>query len=120
MRNEIIPYNRKLRDRARKLRNNSTLTEVVFWNKIKNKRLGVEFHRQVPINNFIVDFYCHELKLAIEIDGESHKNKVEYERERQRIIESYGVKFVRFGNDEVKRNMTAVLDSLISKVSEVK
>jgi len=61
MKNKIIPYNPKLKELARELRKNSTLSEVLLWLKIKAKVMGVEFHRQVPIGNFIVDFYCHEL-----------------------------------------------------------
>lgn len=61
MRNKIIPYNPKLKEYARYLRKNSTISEVLLWKKIKNKSLGIEFHRQVPILEFIVDFYCHEL-----------------------------------------------------------
>ena len=72
MKNKIIPYNPKLKELARELRKNSTLSEVLLWIKIKGKAMGVEFHRQVPIDNFIVDFYCHELMLTIEIDGSSH------------------------------------------------
>ena len=73
-RNTIIPYNPKLKQFARDLRNNSTLSEVLLWRQIKGQTLKYEFHRQVPIDEFIVDFYCHELKLAIEIDGDSHND----------------------------------------------
>jgi very-short-patch-repair endonuclease len=66
--NKILFYNPDLKEAARKLRKNSTLSEILLWQKIKGKALGYEFHRQVPINEFIVDFYCHELKLIIEID----------------------------------------------------
>jgi len=72
MANKIIPYNPKLKALARQLRKNSTLSEVLLWQKIKQKGYGVQFHRQVPLLEYIVDFYCHELKLAIEIDGDSH------------------------------------------------
>ena len=68
----IIPYNPKLREFARFLRNNSTLSEVLLWKQIKNKSLGVEFKRQVPILEYIVDFYCQELRLVIEVDGNTH------------------------------------------------
>lgn len=64
MRN-IIPYNKKLIPLARELRANMTLSEVLLWQEIKNKQLGVRFSRQIPIDNFIVDFYCKELQLAI-------------------------------------------------------
>lgn len=93
MRNKIIPYNPKLKEYARYLRKNSTISEVLLWKKIKNKSLGVEFHRQVPILEFIVDFYCHELFLAIEIDGGSHLFKYEYDISRQGKLEDQGVTF---------------------------
>ncbi len=72
MKNRIIPYNPKLKSLARQLRKNSTLAEVLMWKNIKQKVLGVQFHRQVPMLNYIVDFYCHEISLVIEIDGSSH------------------------------------------------
>ena len=70
---KIIPYNPKLKKLARKLRNKSTKSEVLLWNYLKGRQIkGFDFHRQKPIGNYIVDFYCSELLLAIEIDGESH------------------------------------------------
>ncbi|MGV2481542.1 UNVERIFIED_CONTAM: DUF559 domain-containing protein, partial [Salmonella enterica subsp. enterica serovar Weltevreden] len=72
MKNKILPYNPALKELAQRLRKQGILSEVLLWKKIKNKSLGVEFHRQVPLDNYIVDFYCHELMLAIEIDGNSH------------------------------------------------
>lgn len=72
MNNNIIPYNPKLREYAKELRNNSTLCEILLWEQIKNKALGVEFKRQVPILEYIVDFYCQEIRLAIEVDGSIH------------------------------------------------
>jgi very-short-patch-repair endonuclease len=112
MPNTIIPYNSKLKVLARALRNNSTLSEVLLWRKIKGQALGVEFHRQVPINEFIVDFYCHEYQLAIEIDGDSHVNKYEYDRQRQTKLEGFGVNFIRFSDLDVKKNIDQVLSSL--------
>jgi very-short-patch-repair endonuclease len=73
---KIIPSNPHLKDLARELRNHSTLAEVLLWNQIKNKKLlGYDFHRQKPIDRFIVDFFCPDLMLAIEIDGASHGQK---------------------------------------------
>ncbi len=71
-RNRIIPYRRDLKPIARKLRKNTTPAEIALWAQLKEKRLGVGFHRQDPIDDFIVDFYCHELMPAIEIDGSRH------------------------------------------------
>ena len=75
MKNQFIPYRKDLRSKARELRNNSTFSEILLWNEIKNRQInGIQFHRQVPILDFIVDFYSHEWKLAIEIDGYSHND----------------------------------------------
>ncbi len=82
-RREIIPYNPKLKELARKLRNDSTFTEIILWNYLKKKQMrGFDFDRQKPIDNYIVDFYCKDLKLAIEIDGESHYGK-EYKEKKE-------------------------------------
>ena len=87
-----------------------TLSEVLLWNELKQKKiLGYDFDRQRPIGNFIVDFYCKELSLAIEIDGKTHIYRYDYDDERQRILEKSGVRFLRFEDIEVKRNMTNVL-----------
>jgi very-short-patch-repair endonuclease len=118
MKNKIIPYNPKLKELARELRKNSTLSEVLLWLKIKGKVMGVEFHRQVPIDNFIVDFYCHELMLAIEIDGSSHDDKQDYDQNRQFILENLGVKFIRFRDIDVKQRMGWVLEELMICVEE--
>jgi very-short-patch-repair endonuclease len=114
--NEIIPYNPALKKLARELRNNSTLSEIPLWQKIKGKILGVEFHRQVPIDEFIVEFYCHELKLAIEIDGNSHDEKQETDEIRQRRLETLGITFLRFDDLDVKKRLGWVLEELSIRV----
>ncbi|SMO67577.1 endonuclease domain-containing protein [Gracilimonas mengyeensis] len=114
MPNKILPYNRKLKRLARQLRKNSTLSEVLLWEQIKDKALGVEFHRQVPILDYIVDFYCHELMMAIEIDGISHNTPEKFSEDqvRQTRIEALGVTFARVGDVDVKQNMHNVLTYL--------
>jgi very-short-patch-repair endonuclease len=119
MKNKIIPYNPKLKEYARMLRKNSTLSEVLLWKNIKNKALGVQFHRQVPMLEYIVDFYCHELMLAIEIDGDSHLYKYEYDVKRQGDLEQQGVVFLRFSDIDVKQNMFSVGLSLEQVVNEL-
>ncbi|MDD8018536.1 MAG: DUF559 domain-containing protein, partial [Bacteroidota bacterium] len=70
MRHKIVPYKPKLKEIAKTLRKNSTLGEVLLWKRLRNKQmLGYDFHRQKPIDQFIVDFFCPALNLAIEIDG---------------------------------------------------
>lgn len=103
MKNKIIPYNPKLKEYAKELRKNSTLSEVLLWQQIKNKALGVQFHRQVPMLEYIVDFYFHELMLAIEIDGDSHLYKYEYDIKRQGELEKEGVVFLRFTDLDIKK-----------------
>ena len=107
--NKIIAYEPHLKVLARELRKNSTLSEVLLWNKIKNKVFGVEFHRQVPLRRYIVDFYCHELMLAIEIDGNSHIDKEVEDILRQKELETDGVRFLRFDDLEVKKDMNSIL-----------
>ncbi len=117
--NPIIPYNPKLKAYARELRKNSTMPEIILWKGIKSRALGVQFHRQVPILNFIVDFYCHEIKLAIEIDGSSHIGKENYDTYRQEAIENYGVTFIRFTNKEIGNEMFSVslaLEEIVAKL----
>jgi len=122
MPNKILPYNPKLKLLARKLRKQGILSEVLLWKQIKNKSFGVEFHRQVPIDNFIVDFYCHELMLAIEIDGITHLLEGADIRDanRQSKLELLGVKFIRFEDRAVKQNITFVLNALENKIEELK
>ena len=119
MRNKIIPYNPKLKLLARQLRKNSILTEVLLWQKIKQRAYGVQFHRQVPMLNYITDFYCHEIGLVIEIDGSSHDYKILYDAKRQGELEAYGVTFLRFSNEDVKNNMFSVLLVIEEKVEEL-
>ena len=113
-RNKIIPYNPKLKPIARELRKNSTLSEVLLWKEIKGKKLGYEFHRQVPIDQYIVDFFCHELMLAIEIDGSSHDSEEVQVKDldRQSEMEGFGVSFLRFDDLDVKRNLKEVVRSI--------
>ena len=116
MPNIIIPYDPELKLLAGQLRKNSTLAEVLLWKNIRKKALGVEFHPQVPMLSYIVDFYCHEIGLAIEIDGPIHDFNYFYDVQRQDKIEAYGVEFLRFTNDEVKNNLFSALLVIREKV----
>ena len=117
--NKIIPYNPELKPLARILRRNGTMAEALLWIEIKNKSLGYEFHRQGPLLNFIVDFFCHELRLAIEIDGSSHDHKYEKDIARQSEIENIGVVFARFKEMEVRKNMSNVLRVIESEIMKI-
>jgi very-short-patch-repair endonuclease len=118
-RNSIIRYNPELKKRARLLRTRCTPSEALLWSKIRRKSLGYEFHRQVPINEFIVDFYCHELNLAIEVDGFVHDSRQEYDLWRQKRLESLGVVFIRFQNEDVINGINEVIRSLVGVIEEI-
>ncbi|SHJ06163.1 endonuclease domain-containing protein [Pseudozobellia thermophila] len=120
MKNKIIPYDPKLKELARQLRKNSTLSEVLLWQNIKNRAYTVQFHRQVPLLDYIVDFYCHELMLAIEIDGNSHDYKYEYDSTRQGRLEKEGVRFLRLTDEEVKQEMFSVLLKIEETIKQLK
>jgi very-short-patch-repair endonuclease len=118
---KIYPYNPKLKLLARKLRNNSTYAEVLLWNQLKNKKLnGYDFHRQKPILNYILDFFCHELFLAIEVDGITHDSEIQQAKDkaRQSEIEALGIKFLRFDDRDIKTQMDEVIREILSYVEE--
>ena len=99
MKRKIIPYNPRLKEFAKKLRKTMTFSEVKVWNELKNGQLmGYDFDRQRPIGNYIVDFYCKDLLLALEIDGITHQDeRVMYkDKVRQLELEAMGVSFIRF------------------------
>ena len=106
----ILPYNPILKELARELRANSTLSEVLLWQYLRGRQMeGYDFDRQKPIDNFIVDFFCNELMLAIEIDGDTHNYKISRDIERQKRVEGLGVRFLRFTDEEVKQNIEGVV-----------
>ena len=121
MPNRIIYYRKANKAFARKLRNESTYAEALLWKYIRNRSLGVQFHRQVPLDKFIVDFYCHELKLAIEIDGITHEGSEAEQRDetRQKRLEDLGVSFIRFADNDVKTNIQGYYTALQMKVDEL-
>jgi len=109
---DYIPYNKKLNQRARELRNKSTLSERILWNYLKGRKLGYLFNRQKPLHNYIVDFYCQELKLVIEIDGGIHEYQNEDDNVRQRQLETYGIRFLRFTSSEVEKSPKVVVHTI--------
>jgi very-short-patch-repair endonuclease len=120
--NKIIPYNPSLKPLARKLCKQGIVSEILLWKQLQDKAFGVEFHRQVPMQEYIVDFYCHELMLCIEIDGFTHQFEDVYRKdlEREQQIASYGVTFLRFDDKEVKQNMAGVVRCIEMKIEELR
>ncbi len=105
-----LPLNKSLIERARQLRKDSTLSEILFWNEIKHKKFdGLDFYRQKVIGNYIVDFYCPRLDVVIEIDGCTHYNKQEYDAQRDKYLRSLGLHVLHIYDNDVKRDMNGVL-----------
>jgi 5-methyltetrahydrofolate--homocysteine methyltransferase/ATP-dependent helicase HrpA len=108
---------------ARGLRKSMTETETILWSKLKNKQLeGLKFRRQHPYGRFVLDFYCHSLKLCVKIDGEVHQEKmnVEYDVVRTKMLKDNGIEELRFTNQEVKQNLEIVLDEILKKSKQIK
>ena len=93
--------------------------EVLLWSKLRSKSLnGCKFRRQYSIGSYIVDFYCSQIKLAIEIDGESHfvDGADIYDRNRQATIESLGISFLRFTNRDVYERLEGVMNRILKRI----
>lgn len=112
MKRPIIPYNPILKELARNLRNNSTKSETILWQYLKGKQiLGFDFHRQRPIDQFIVDFYCSELFLAIELDGYSHEyfDIAQKDQRKENRLKELGIHLIRFWDEEIFNDLDNVL-----------
>lgn len=108
-----------IRGVARRLRKRQTSSEDLLWQALRNRRFsGLKFLRQHPIGASVVDFYCHEKRLAIEIDGPVHymKDIAERYRARQELIEAYDIRFFRCKSEEIESNIAGVLARLTQAV----
>jgi very-short-patch-repair endonuclease len=100
---------------ARQLRTTHTDAESFLWAILRNRRFcGFKFRRQHPVGGFILDFFCHEASLAIELDGGGHAEdqQIIYDRERTKLLESMGIRVMRFWNNDVLNNTEAVLTTI--------
>ncbi|MFD0765622.1 endonuclease domain-containing protein [Mucilaginibacter lutimaris] len=121
MKRQLIPYDPKLKQLARNLRNDSTFGEILLWKELKNKQLhGYDFQRQKPLLNFIADFYCYELNLVIEIDGQYHNHEEQYKLDVLREVElvKYNLTIIRFTEMEVRKDMSNVLRTIEQHILE--
>jgi very-short-patch-repair endonuclease len=118
---KIFWYHPDLVEQARELRNNCTKAEKLLWKRLKGKQIrGYDFHRQKPLGYYIVDFYCNPLRLAIEIDGEVHNNEenIIQDRQRQEMLEDYGIRFLRFTNRDVYERIDWVVKCIEELIDE--
>jgi len=102
----------KFLGRRKELRKSLTPQELKLWFYLKGKNLGVKFRRQHGIGPYIVDFYCKEKNLVIEVDGLEHLRAKEYDEERNQYMETLGIKVLRFWNNEIDKNMEGVLKKI--------
>ena len=114
-RREILPYAPWLKEYARKLRKNMTLSEVLLWKRMKSGQIrGFDFDRQRVIGNYIVDFYCPSAKVIVELDGGQHYTQEGIRRDqvRDKYLDSLGFTILRFSDREVFKNIEGVLERI--------
>ncbi len=116
-------YNKaKEKEKRRKLRRDQTYAEKIVWINLRGRRLlGYKFRRQYSVDYYVIDFYCSELKLAVEIDGESHDlpEQKEYDAKRQKYLENYEIKFVRITNDELLGNPNKAFEKIENVINVI-
>jgi very-short-patch-repair endonuclease len=107
--------------KARVLRQEETKAEKILWQKLRNKKLGMKFRRQHPIDMYILDFYAPDIKLAIELDGSPHREKEnkEWDKERTYYLNWKGVSVLRFWNSEVESDLNNTLEKIQKKIKEL-
>ena len=116
-----LPYNTNLKEFSRRLRNNSTLGEILLWQKLRaGSMMNYTFNRQKPLDRYIVDFYCKPLSLVIEIDGTYHFEPEQRVKDsiRQKLLEEMGLHFLRFSEQQVRKDMDMVLKAIGKYVIE--
>ena len=107
------------RSRAKELRKSATIPEKILWSALRARQLGgLKFRRQHPIEPYVVDFYCAEAKLIVELDGESHEGRQAYDRQREAFLRKLGLTVLRVTNDDVLDNLDgvalAILDAAVA------
>jgi imidazole glycerol-phosphate synthase subunit HisF len=107
-------------EKAKELRENMTHAELVLWEYLRQHPLGFKFRRQHPLGIYVVDFYCHKLKLVIEVDGDVHGEREvqDADMERQRQLELDGLTVKRFTNEEVLKRKEEVIERIILLINE--
>jgi len=110
---------RELIERAREMRRNTTQAEDTLWKVLRKRNLEIDkFRRQHIIGDYIVDFYCPEKRLVIEVDGGQHAEQEEQDAERSHYLESRGCRVIRFWNNEVLKNMDGVVEVILNKLRQ--
>lgn len=106
-----------LKNRRSTLRKNQTPQEVLLWARLRRSQLGVKFKRQHSVGPYILDFYCPDKKLAVELDGSQHLDNKSYDDERSDYLSVLGIKTIRFWNNEVNANINGVIEFIINELN---
>ena len=116
-------YNKKTElEKRRLLRKRQTFTEKILWTHLRKRQaLGCKFRRQYSVDHFVIDFYCPELKLAVELDGNVHEipEQKEYDVARQKYLEEFGIKFIRITNEEFLGNPNKAFSKIEKKINTI-
>ena len=115
-------YNKKSeQEKRRQLRNNMTYCEKIVWLHLRKRQLGYRFLRQYSVDHFVIDFYCPELKLAVELDGNVHEipDQKEYDEARQKYLEKFGIQFIRITNEEFLGNPNKAFTRIEKKINTI-
>ena len=117
----MLKYNKTLIPRAKELRHNMTRQEKHLWYDFLSK-YPIRFQRQKTIGNFIADFYCHQAKLIVEVDGSQHytDNGLVYDQERTFVLNSFGLRVIRFSNRDIDQNFDGVCSAIDEIVQNYK
>ena len=118
---DILSYKKNLKILSRNLRQKSTDAERLLWSKIRRKQIkNYQFFRQKPIGPYIVDFYCKEVKLVIEVDGGQHyeESNIRIDKKREKFLENLGLKAMRFTNIDVLKNIEAVVNKIYKEADK--
>jgi very-short-patch-repair endonuclease len=100
------------------LRQSQTKEEAMLWDKVRNNKLGFKIKRQYSVGPYVLDFYCPIKKLAIELDGSQHLEEKEYDVERSDYLSVFGIKVIRFWNNEVNVNIEGVISKIIGELEK--
>ena len=106
-------------ERAREMRHDPTPAEATLWRALRNRNLNYKFRRQHPIDKFIIDFYCAQVKLCVELDGDTHfeLSQQEYDLARTAYLEELGYKIIRFSNQDVRYNLPSIVDEIVRTIN---
>ncbi len=108
----ILNNKQNFKERRRELRKNATKAEQILWEHLRRKSFQLKFKRQNSVGPYIIDFYAPTIKLAVELDGEIHKQNKDYDLDRTNYLNDKGIKILRFWNSEVENNIDKVLEKI--------